>query len=829
MKTSSRSKADDPVGKALEQTAAPLQLDAAALQRQVDSVLSEDLYWFPVRHHSPMTARFVDLAIRERKPKIVFLEGPAEANHLVKHLVDAKTKPPVAIYSSYRDDANMLGLAGVASPALDIPARFSCWYPLLAYSPEYAAMLAAKKSGAEVVFIDLPFHASIKPAEPRTPDDSPAGLGGREQPATIRDDERLLAESGFYHELARVAGYRSWDEAWDSLFEMRSFEGVEAFRREMATFCAAARATTPAERIQSDDTLPRERHMRALIANTLKARKLAPKQCLVVCGGFHLFLDRQDTTEPPAPPEGTVYTTVVPYSFFRMSQLSGYAAGNRAPQFYQRVWELRDGEQTDEYLIQHTIAVLKQIRKAREPASTADAIAVCQHANLLARLRGRPCPVLDDIHDALVTCIAKGNPSEEGRYLLEAIDQADIGTAIGKVTAAVGRLPIVEDFYHCLDEYQLQVIFEKEKRVRLDLDKRVELANRQSTFLHRLRYLGVELAVLVEAPTSDFSTGKIFREKWDLRWSPNIEAQLVEQNLYGDRIETAALARLREDIAKDELHAGHACQRLAAAIDMDLPNLILEAEQCCGRAIDTDTRLVSLSEALGHLCVLDRYAVFRQLSRTRLEDLLVRCYDRACFAVPEAAAAPEDQQMAVVQALLSLAEVAGRDLGFTLDRQLFVQHVRQAAAASPVPFLRGAFLGMLAELRDLPAEELAGEVASLAKAPVEIMVTAGDFLDGVLAVSRTSILVGAEALIAAVDELLRAAAWDPFLVMLPRLRAAFERLHRHQRDAVAVKVAERYGLAKAEQLTALTLSVAAAARVARIDQQVAQILAKWDL
>ena len=36
-----------------------------------------------------------------------------------------ETHPPVAIYSSYRDDDNVLGWAGVLSPAEDIPARFT--------------------------------------------------------------------------------------------------------------------------------------------------------------------------------------------------------------------------------------------------------------------------------------------------------------------------------------------------------------------------------------------------------------------------------------------------------------------------------------------------------------------------------------------------------------------------------------------------------------------------------------------------------------------------------------------------------------------------------
>jgi hypothetical protein len=178
--------------------------------------------------------------------------------------------------------------------------------------------------------------------------------------------------------------------------------------------------------------------------------------------------------------------------------------------------------------------------------------------------------------------------------------------------------------------------------------------------------------------------------------------------------------------------------------------------------------------------------------------------------------------------LLTLAEVTLRGQRQGLDRDLFAEHVRKAAAATTVPFLRGVFLGMLTELREKTAEELAAELSALAKAPVERMVTAGDLLDGILAVSRTSILLGADALIGALDELLRAADWEPFLTMLPRLRAAFERLHAGQRESLAERVAQRYGLAEQESLIELCTSVGAAARFAAIDRRVAEIMTKWD-
>src|SRR5918912_551850 len=139
----------------LDRVSGRLPLDADALRARVESVLAEAPFWFPVRHHSPAVALHLEHALLARKPRLIFLEGPSQANDLIPHLIDPQTRPPVAIYCSYRDDGNVLGLAGIASPPPDVPARFASWYPLLAYSPEYVTLLTARRLGAEVVFIDL--------------------------------------------------------------------------------------------------------------------------------------------------------------------------------------------------------------------------------------------------------------------------------------------------------------------------------------------------------------------------------------------------------------------------------------------------------------------------------------------------------------------------------------------------------------------------------------------------------------------------------------------------------------------------------------------------
>ncbi|HXD85454.1 MAG TPA: DUF5682 family protein [Urbifossiella sp.] len=794
----------------------PSGLDSTAIAEQVESVLAEPLYWFPVRHHSHSVARHLATALRRRKPKLIFIEGPYEANDLIPFVVDAKTEPPIAIYSSYRDDDNVLGLNGIASPAAEIPARFAAWYPMTAYSPEYAAMKLADAISAEVVFIDLPHHALVKPKSER-----PEG----EEPTEIEDDDALITTSGFYQQLAAAAGFKSWDEAWDTLFENPSTHDPEAFRRELATFCCAVRATSDEATEAARGTIERERHFLKVIRETLAVRKLKPQDAAVVCGGFHLFLDRSDKEPPPVPPKGTVYTTVVPYSFFRVSEMAGYGAGNRAPQFYQTCFELIADNRASDIAMEHAIAVLRQMRKGGEPLSTADAIAVTHHAGMLAGLRGRGHTTLDDIADALVTCCCKGDPADEGTKLRAAMDAAGIGTKIGKVTAKLGRLPIVNDFHAQLADLELGEVLGKEKKLSVRLDKRDPLAARRSAFLHRLVYLKIPFAAMTSTG-GDFS-GTLFREDWQLKWDPRTEPALIEENLYGDTVESAALNRLREAIAAAGASAGATCDRLLRAVDMDLPDLVQVAEAAAGQAIDADPAFASLAEAIRHLAVLDRYASFRGLRRDTVEGLLTRAYDRACFALPSAAAVPEEEQQAVVDGLVSVADILQRAEAGRFDRVLFAEATQRAAQESPAPFLRGAFLGLLCEIRELPAEALAAEVSGLAGAATELMITAGDLLDGMLAVSRTSIMLGADALVAAVDDLLKAAEWEPFLVMLPRLRAAFERLSNSHRDSLAATVAKKYGLGSAAEVRRKIANLGATALVARLDAQVAATLKDW--
>ncbi len=175
---------------------------------------------------------------------------------------------------------------------------------------------------------------------------------------------------------------------------------------------------------------------------------------------------------------------------------------------------------------------------------------------------------------------------------------------------------------------------------------------------------------------------------------------------------------------------------------MDLPQLVSQAENSTGHAIDHDDRFNSLADALTSMMLLERYAAFRGLGKQRLAELVSRCFDRACFAVPEVASVPPEQWDDVINGLLALAEpvVQRQDL----DANLFAAHVENAAKISTMPFLRGAFLGVLTEMRRMKPDALAAELTAYARGPVEQQLVAGDFLHGVLKVSKTAIMLGAD-------------------------------------------------------------------------------------
>ena len=809
------------------------------VEETVARVEQDPLYWFPVRHHSPATAWHLQAAILERRPKLILIEGPAQANHLIPILLGKKTKPPVAIYSSFQDDSNHLGWAGIQTPSVEIPARWACWYPFLEYSPEFVAIGAGEKIGAKVQFMDLPHFARIEKFdaikdeletdsenESETDPSSAEEVNDADTNSLNYETERLIAGSDFYQSLAAAGGYKSWDEGWDSLFEFRQFASYESFRHELLTFCAAARQTS--EKSQSDmaETLDRERFMMQTIRESIEQHGVDASEVMIVCGGFHCSLDQNDSTPPPELPQGTVYSTVVPYSFFQISDLSGYGAGNRAPRFYGSHWQQLIGN-NDAPLASYTVDVLQQARKLGESVSSADAISITQHARMLAGLRGRSTPVLDDMHDAIMTCCCKGNPIEQGAGLSRAIDEIDIGNQIGKVPPDSPRLPIVADFYAQIESLELGDYILKERAKKLTLDRREQLEFEQASFLHRLAFTKVPFCQIAGTPENEFETGLIFREVWQLKWSPKVDSRLIDLNLLGDSLEVVAVNELKRRISDISGNAGQVCELLVAAMQMNLPNLLAEVFEIAISAIEEDGRFVSLTHALTQLRILDRYAMHHEMRRQQIQEMLTRAFERACFAMADIVTAPDKQHQDIVGGLTTMADAHLRGDLTEFQSNLFADSVTTTLEETKIPFLQGALLGTLVEIKLRPSGDVTTTIVGFAMAAQDRMAQAGDFVFGVISVSRTAIMTGSSQLVEALDQLVRNCDWETFTTILPRLRGAMELLHQRQRDSLAVRVAETYGLVESTNLQQLDVSSEMAKTIVELDLKVAEIMKRW--
>lgn len=774
----------------------------ATLQQQVQGLLAEPLYWFPIRHHSPACAWQVRQSLLQRRPRQVFIEIPAQFQDVLPLVTASDTHPPVALYSSFTDTHNGLGLAGITTPSADIMPSMGSWFPLLAYSPEYIALQTAAEIGAEVICIDLPAYARPSFREPETD--------------SISQDEYITA-SLFFHALAEAGGYHSWDECWDSLFEPMGAEqaaSTEEFRYQLASFCAAARSTTPLD----EDTWEREQFM----WRQIQAQVHRPGEAMVVCGGLHVLMEKGSALPPdPPPPDGKEYHTLVPYTYERLSTASGYQAGNRAPYFYQLQWQARQQGMSPHETVYRTLQrLISYARQRGAVLSSADTVASAQHALMLCRLRNRAQPVLDDLLDALITCCCKGDPQHTCISLQQALQQALTGQQRGQVSAQAGQLPLVKDVYQWLQHYGLQANNGYARTVKLD--KRQPEQRQAAAFLHRLAFLRVPFA---ECKAKDVDHGLVFQENWSYLQNVGMEERLIELSPFGDSVEAVALRQL--ELALFTAHdMASISQLLLQALKMELVTVVMNARQLARQVLLDDQRFVSLAQAVANLILCRQYLTLENYHPGSLDPLIADCFIRTSHSLLTLHHAPEQEAEQIVQCLLHLLQIQRGDELPELDRALFSDYLNQAEASNPPPFLRGCLWGILLEIRQRTPAQLAGEISQWQYAPADQVVAGCEFIRGAMHTAQVSILLGATDLVMALDQLLQQADAELFDAMAVHLRAGFEQLGQSQRLRFADAVARHYGLREAEDLR-LETSVQGAQIFAQLDQQVAAIMQGW--
>ena len=829
-----------------------------ALAKLLPGLITPEVIYFPIRHHSPACSWHLEQLIRERKPRAVLVEGPAAFTALIPLLLHPKTRAPVALYTSF------VGEEVPGSPFSGVsfgPPRFAAYYPFCDYSPELVALRVGAETGASLRFIDLDYPDQVRAAQPAAD-----AAGGPRVESLLA--ERHFRRSRFLGQLARRAGCRDHNDLWDHLFETRlapSASGPQnggQFIRDVTAWCYFARLDATPEELKADGTLEREAAMAANVRAELANRNGAGP-VLVVTGGFHTValpaLVAQEHPVPAATKQDTL-TCLVRYSFEQLDALNGYAAGMPSPFYYDQVWRLAAGRRAEPPLnrpakpaarkgtaagnrlrpepdspepftdlaakILVQLGQLTRRKKLATALSPADEIAALEQARRLAALRGHPGPTREDLLDGVRSCFVKGAMDAEGEILLGLAHHALAGASIGEVPAEAGVPPLVEDFRTTARALRLNISDSVRRKNSLDLYRKSS-HRKASRFFHSLGFLGVPFATMVAGPDFVNGTGlERLQEHWDYQWSPQTESQLVEASIYGANLEAAAANRLLRATAELESRgrgrsAAAAVAVLVQACRMGLHRHTDQVRSLIATEIGADPQFPSLAQALNQLGLL--WESREPLEAHRLPDipaLIKSAYVRACYLLHDLGGTPPDAADETLQALIVMRDVLHGKAASDerLDPELFFAPLRSALRDPKAPaLLAGGAAGMLHGADRLGEDELlrvlSGFLNSAAVQPGEQMA----FLVGLLRTCR-ELAWRQPALTQAIESLLGTWNEEEFLGRLPHLRLAFAGLTPRETDQVAGVIAGRHGgeklgpliepgLSEQEMLTALRLDL----------------------
>nr|MDO8086641.1 DUF5682 family protein [Candidatus Sigynarchaeum springense] len=764
-------------------------IETAGIEEQVTGAMSARLKLLPVRHHSPASARLVKQAISTWKPKLVLIEGPSTADTLIQYMVADDTVPPFAILSMFTDDANHYGMNGIMpfSPDKSIPARFQVHYPFISYSPELVALVEAKRRKIPVHFIDLPLTGLI-----------PYILNLKERIVHfLKHEEEVIFSSVFFQKLVDIFHFDDFNEVWDTLFEIGVQQlGIEQARENMFYFCACVRKAIDPRSLELDGTIAREQYMRLCIEHHVASYHLSEKDVLVITGGMHSIALPGRIAAKPSMPEKGFLNSLVPFSYFRISDKSGYGSGNQGPLYYERAWKKLEGGEEKPY---ETIAldfitqILGDARDKEEVISIADSISSFQDAKLLALLRRRHEPCMKDLVDSIYMSVVKGNPAVEGAYLQPLIRERLVGHKIGKITKTMGRLPLQADFYLRFESLGIEL---SEKGDCFNLNLRNLPDETRSVLFWRVSYLGLGNLERTAGPDLLKGVTGVFTETWMLRWNPGVDVKLIELNIYGSTVEEASKNMLLEALKKEIGNFDHVSNLLYHSIVMGFTAEFESIHQSCMDCLDHDDNFMNLSSGFMNVVIIFNYLkamANQEKNLKQVETLLARNYFAMCFALPNNANPKDELVDPLVAAIKKVATVLLTFTGMDLDRQAFIGSLKTCMSTTANEFIKGCCLGIMYLMNAVDLPEVKRQITEYMKSNDSIKVKIGEFIRGIVFECQSQFLFNPD-ILKLLDDIISAVEWPVFSAILPSLKKSFSDLQPREYDIFTEKLAELYSL-----------------------------------
>jgi hypothetical protein len=746
---------------------------------------------FGVRHLSPMGAWQLRSFLNEVQPDIVLIEGLSDANELIPDMTRKATRPPIAILA-YTDS---------------LPVR-TLVYPLATYSPEYQAIVWAKENDAEVEFIDLASEhflglqdleleliekarreAAERAQEPAEEEATPADEPPQPMSA-VPEPRRSL-----YERCAELAGESDYETYWERHYEHNA--SPDSYRRASLEFGRALRELEEDAPRWRAENLVREAFMRRRIEEAIRSGH-KPEKIVAIVGAFHAPVI---SGEFPAMTDGELASlrkrssklTLMPYSYFKLSSQSGYGAGNRAPAYFELLWQALDQDHFPDLPARYLSLVARNLREAGTHRSTAEVIDGVRLARTLSAMKNGLAPTLADLRDSAVTLLGHG----ELGNIQEALARVDVGTSIGELPKGVSQTSIQEDFerelarlklekYRTAVKQELKLDLRENRQARTTEAAFLDLA--RSSFFHRLRVLAIGFA----QPVATRQQSANWAEQWNLQWTPESEIALVEAVLLGETVELATAYKFKTELDK--------CQSIAAAADM-----VKDACQCglmasmelARRRLQelaaTSGEFAAVAHAAWQLAQVARYGDVRKFDPAPLLPLVEELFVQGSLAVFAAASCDNQAAKGLLVAIDELNRT-GLEFAERVDEPLWIGQLQKLADADDRnSILSGYACAVLLERGLIASDALAREVSRRISPGVPADLGAGWF-EGLAQRNRYALLAR-QALWEQLADYIASLDEDQFRRALVFLRRAFGSFSPQEKRHIAENLGQCWGLA----------------------------------
>lgn len=701
-----------------------------------------------IRHHGPGSARNVKAFLETVRPDIVLVEGPPEADAMLQWVSNEGLKPPVALLCYQPDD----------------PQR-SVFYPFADFSPEWQAILYARRQNIHVRFMDLPAgNQMLVEKEQKV-------VEQQQEPDTDQINSEGQSLEQLYKSpisyLADAAGFADDEKWWEHTFEYRhnNDEVFDAVSEAMQ----ALRESFPKKDKKLEQM--REAYMRRTIR---QAEKEMFHTIAVICGAWHApalqgkSSQKDDNEILKGLPKVKTECTWIPWTFNRLSFRSGYGAGINSPGWYNHIWNHPHDDGT---LWMAKVAQL--FRKQQMDTSVAHIIEAVRLAGALASLRGLPKVGLEELNEATLSVLCNG----ESILLKLVHDELIVGHQIGEVPVEIPKPPLQLDIEKQQKKLRLPATADY-KDYTLDLRKDTDLE--RSIFLHRIQLLGINWG------RQQYTSGKgTFKEQWRLQWDPGYSVEIIERGNLGNTVAEAAANSVLNQ-AKEAKELKVISDLLEKTIPAELPGAIEALISQLNNLAAASADVIELMEVVPGLITVARYGNVRKTDAELVISIINSIITRVCISLPNACIAiDEDASQKLLELFFKLND------GINLLQDTGIINMWQqtllttAANKNTSPVIGGYSTRLLHDARKLEGDQLM-QYFSFAMSSATAPVIAAAWLEGFLKGSGTLLLLDQD-LWQVIDNWVASLAGEVFMQVLPLLRRTFANFTNPERRKLGEK------------------------------------------